>query len=413
MEGGIAGMGRPLLPPLRSSAVVPHTKESTRPEGVNPAVWEMLWSIKHDTARAISLGESLDHRLLILEDSHDNVGTEISILKRTVADIVKSNQVLCGRLFRAEKTIERQRTEITDLRMRSMRDNVIIRSKGSDYKAMRGENTSSIFKRFLDKELHVPNSEHITISSSHRMGQAVGDANKMIIARLPFAEDRKRIFDNVKSLKGTGMSVINQIPSEVDERRQFAWSDFKNARDAKMPAKFVGGQLIVSGEAVSKYNPLQLPCNSLMLSDGVGPVKGAFSDIVSERDHAFLACSTKVKSLQAVRDGLDSLLLSDDFSKADHIPYAFRFHDADGKICENFSSDDDHGAGLQLLRALQSSNMIDVAVYAAHFTSDSPLTTKKRNESLKHIVSGAILALNNSWSNLSCQYWSRWWLGGK
>ena len=179
------------------------------PEGVNPAVWEMLWSIKHDTARAISLGESLDHRLLILEDSHDNVGTEISILKRTVADIVKSNQVLCGRLFRAEKTIERQRTEITDLRMRSMRDNVIIRSKGSDYKEMRGENTSSIFKRFLDKELHVPNSEHITISSSHRMGQAVGDANKMIIARLPFAEDRKRIFDNVKSLKGTGMSVLS------------------------------------------------------------------------------------------------------------------------------------------------------------------------------------------------------------
>ena len=74
------------------------------PEGVNPDIWEMLWSIKHDTARATSLAESLDHRLLILEDSHDNVGTEISILKRTVADIVKSNQVLCGRLFRAEKT---------------------------------------------------------------------------------------------------------------------------------------------------------------------------------------------------------------------------------------------------------------------------------------------------------------------
>ena len=177
--------------------------DGTPPEGVHPNVWEMLLSIKKDTARATELGASLDQRLVILEDSHDHTGADIAKLKQAVTEVAKSNKILNGRLFRAEMTIERQRAEITDLRMRSMRDIVIIRTKGATYKECREENTSSVFKRFLAQEMHVPNAEKITITRSHRMGQSIGDMNKMMIANVAFDDDQRRIFDNAKSLKGT------------------------------------------------------------------------------------------------------------------------------------------------------------------------------------------------------------------
>ena len=96
--------------------------DGTPPEGVHSTVWNMLLSIKKDTAGATELADSLDPRLVILEDCHDHTGADIAKLKQAIAKVAKFNKILNGHLYQAEMTIERQCAEITDLRMRSMRD---------------------------------------------------------------------------------------------------------------------------------------------------------------------------------------------------------------------------------------------------------------------------------------------------
>ena len=117
-----------------------------------------------------------------------------------------------GRLIRAENKIDRQKAEITDMRTRMMRDNIIIRSKGEKYKATKDENTATIFRNFVDKELRVADAGNIAIPRAHRMGQASGQFNKMIIAKVPSQSDQSRIFANVKALKGTDFTLNKQYP---------------------------------------------------------------------------------------------------------------------------------------------------------------------------------------------------------
>ena len=363
---------------------------SAPPEGVNEELWEMLLSIKRDTTKANDLAGALDDRLLILEDSHDHAGADMLRMKHTLAEVVESNKVLAGRLMRAETTIERQREEITEIRMRSMRDNIIVRTQGAEYKEVSNENTASVFKRFMAKEMHVPDADKLCITRAHRMGQSNERNNRMMIAKVAFDGDQKRIFDNASSLRNTNFSVMKQIPHEIEERRQFAWQDYKKARGAKLPASFVGGRLIVSGRAVDKFCPVSLPTKSDVLSGGSATPMGPVSDVVGVDRHEFVACAAEVCTLQGVRDGLDTALKHEVFSKATHLPYAFRYQDDGGNLHENFHSDDDSGAGLQMLRALQSCDIMNVAVYVAHLTADNPLPFKRKSDALKEVVLKAV-----------------------
>ena len=78
--------------------------------------------------------DDLNNKVLALEDQSDEMGGDIYHFKRQMASLTLSKKVLTGRLLRAETVIERQRKDISDLRMRSMRDNIIIKSKGEAYK---------------------------------------------------------------------------------------------------------------------------------------------------------------------------------------------------------------------------------------------------------------------------------------
>ena len=222
------------------------------PEGVHPNMWKMLTSI-HKGLDKIS---NIENRLTIIDDQLDHDGADIASIKSSVNQLVSANKTLTGRLMRAEAVIHRQQAEITDLKARSRRDNVIIKTNDVKYKEYREGNTESTIRKFFKDEMRIPHSEQICINSSHRMGQASAYYNRMLIARLPRRDDHTAIFDNAKALQGTGYSICKQMPAEIEERRQFAWSDLKKAKAEKRAARFDGGTLVVGGTAVTKYDPL-------------------------------------------------------------------------------------------------------------------------------------------------------------
>ena len=223
----------------------------TAPDDVHPWVRDMLIHIRKNTSENDERFESLDQRVNFLEDSCDSQRDEIASLKVHMNELHISNKTLIGRLVRAETTIQKQNKAIADLTARSMRENLIFKTSGQDYKESRNEDTAAIIRRFLATEMHIADAGDIVITRAHRMGQANGDSNRPMIAKFPFDSDIRRIFSNVKVLKGTKHSITSQIPSEYNERRQFGWEEYKAARKSKTSARFEGGRLFIQDELKS------------------------------------------------------------------------------------------------------------------------------------------------------------------
>ena len=360
------------------------------PEGVHHNMWKMLKSIYKEASKV----SHIENRLEIIDEMLDNDGAQIAVVKDRLERLEASNKTLVGRLLRAEAVISRQQTEITDLRTRSMRDNIIIKTSGAKYKEIREENTNGTIKKFLNDELHIADTDTIRINSSHRMGQASGGYNRMLIARLPKREDHKKIFDNASSLKGTNYSISKQIPAEVDERRQFAWADFKQAKAEKKPVRFDGATLVINGDPITKYEPDNLPTsgNTLLgLSKSTLP-RGA-SEVTIEGDHQFQAWAVPARCISDVREGLDQLLQLPELSGATYMPYAYRFDDGRGSY-ENFHSDGDINSGLSMVRILRELSAKNIAVAVAHHAMGRPLTRRKKMECLASAIGGAVMALS-------------------
>ena len=371
------------------------------PEGVNPLLWDMLKSIKQDTAKSSSKADEALNRVGILEDQADNTGAQIACIKREMAALTLSNKVLSARLQRAECVIQRQKADILDLRGRSMRDNIIVKTKGETYRELREENTALKFRSFLANEMRVANVDRIEIPRSHRMGRAGNGYNRMMIAKVPMESDQRRIFANTKALKNTDFSISKQVPHEIEERRIFGWQIYKKARQEKRPARFDGGKLFVENEAVAEVDPSPLPSASAVLegTEDARPSMGS-SDERDVSDHIFSAWAAPANDLQGVREGYDTAL-ADGLSAATHAPYAFRFKNEDGSITENFESDGDNGAGLALLKFLREKKVTDAAVYISHQDRPNrPLALKLKSSTMQKVAEEALLDLGRRVANM-------------
>ena len=360
------------------------------PEGVHPMLWNMLRIIQRDVSKI----NDVQSQVSAIDDQIEKDGTEIAKLKLTTEQLISANKTLTGRLLRAETTIQRQQAQIVDLKTRSMRDNLIIKTSGATYKEIRDEKTDVTIRKFLRDEMRIPDAEGITINSSHRMGQASGNYNRMLIARIPKRGDHNKIFDNAKILHGSNYSITKQIPPEIDERRQFAWAEYKKAKSEKKPARFDGGTLVVGGTPVSRFQPLTIPAIGTSLRGLPSPTLACgSSDVTVEGHHTFQAWAIPAQSVGDVREGLDQLLQKGDLAGATHVPYAYRFTGVDGRLIENFESDGDTNAGIQTIRILRELQAENVAIFVAHNAYGEPIPRRKKNECLASVISGAVMAL--------------------
>ena len=96
------------------------------PTGVHPWIVQMLTAIRQESACTSNRVNHVEDRVGALEGQHGHIADAIT-------QLTLSNKTILGRLQRAEITIERQRSEINDLRARSMRNNIIVKTRGDKY----------------------------------------------------------------------------------------------------------------------------------------------------------------------------------------------------------------------------------------------------------------------------------------
>ena len=379
----------PSAPPLSDELLKP-------PAHVDPWIGEMIKAIRINTDATRQDIGNLNDRVRELEDYDDLRESKMCAMNEQVNQLQISNKTLLGRLLRVENKMQQQENHISDLTARSMRENIIIKTVGDKYKELQHENTDATIRRFLAEELHIADVNSVTITRSHRMGQAGGGYNKALIAKLPFDDDIKRIFANVGALKGTEYSISNQIPSEYNERRQFAWSTFKQAKADKKKAVFSGASLYLENKLVDKFSPHQLPsAGNLTLGKLGAKYLSAEGDDIQSSGHTFKACVTKINSMQDIRDAHDVLLHKYQYANASHLSYAYRIADAAGNVEENFDSNGNSGVGMQILRRLRKENATDAVCFVAHTHKKEPIAYKNKTDSIEQTVSGGMLAMRN------------------
>ena len=378
----------PSAPPLPDEILTP-------PAHVDPWIGEMIKAIRINTDATRRDVGNLHDRVLELEDYDQLKTTKITSMDDQIKQLQLANKSLLGRLIRAENKSQQQDAQISDLTARSMRENIVIKSVGAKYKEVHNENTDSTIRRFLVEELHLPNVDDITITRSHRMGQSGGGFNKPLITKLPFDYDIKRIFANVRALKGTGHSISIQIPSEYNERRQFAWSTFKEAKAVNKKAVFSGGNLYLENKLADKFTPHQLPSLSNPTLGKLSKYLSAEGDDIKSFGHSFKASVTRINSLHDIRDAHDNLLHEQAYANATHLSYAYRIVDAAGNIEENFDSNGNSGVGMQILRRLRKESTTDIVCFVAHTCKGDTISFKNKIDSIEQSVSGSLLAMLN------------------
>ena len=370
--------------------------ESLPPEEIpddvnNVMIYKLLMQSKREQATKADL-QALNERVQNVEDQADIDAKEVEDLAAKLTRMETAMKIAFGKISQLEKENREQKRLITDLRSRSMRDNVIIKTKGDKYKEVRGEDTAQKVRDFAREELKLANTDHMKIVRAHRMGGTKPGANRPMIAKVLNAKDQNKMFSSAEALKGTDFEMRKQIPGETEERVQFFWPAYKKAKAEKKKVRIDQGSLFVEGELVEKYEPPKLPnASSYTLLKEFNQRDFGMAQKHESDGHTFQAVALKANSLQDVREAFDFLMHSKSVRSVDHLPYAFKFRDEDG-MHENFDSDYDTFGGLQILRAMRKAKLNDMVVFVLHWNdSDTPraLDGRKRSEIMEEIVSAA------------------------
>ena len=336
--------------------------------------------------------------LTTLHDSMNENTRALLSLEDRVKALEFNSAAVTGRLAQQENENSYLHELLNDVISRSMRMNVIINSVGAAYKERVGETneqTITIFCDFLRNEMRVADAHKIVIERAHRMGRASETHNRPMIARLHFQTDVNRIFEKVGQLKGTGNFVYIQTPSDYNERKKHVLPTFLDARNQGKRASILpNGQLIVNGRPVKALAPVPIPvCSSTDLVEIAEEILVGKSEYAVKDTHTFIANSTQIQSTQDIRDALDIFTMQHPKSK--HIPYAFRFRNADQTLSEDFKSCRDPGVGPQLLKHLRDAKFENVVCFLAHGYEDKFIDGKTKFSLVERCVKDSLRDLQN------------------
>ncbi|KAK2166963.1 hypothetical protein LSH36_33g08064 [Paralvinella palmiformis] len=94
-------------------------------------------------------------------------------LSNDVPSLKKTVSMLCARLERSDTIVARLSRELTEMKIHSMKYNLIFNfdKSNADCKEAEGENCIALIKHFLATVMSVPNAQLIYVPVAHRLGQ--------------------------------------------------------------------------------------------------------------------------------------------------------------------------------------------------------------------------------------------------
>ncbi|XP_052224256.1 uncharacterized protein LOC127839903 [Dreissena polymorpha] len=168
-------------------------------------------------------------RIKDLEKSCDFSGNMIENLTKKQSELDSTIKSTCNSQNREDSAIlqeQKLQTEITDLKCRSMRENLLFQIPEE-----KDEQCDKKILEFIEKRLHVQNAQsEIKLHRAHRIGRYQPNKVRPIVAKFAYYPDKERVRKESKQLKGTPFGISEQYPREVMDIRRRLIPFMKNAR---------------------------------------------------------------------------------------------------------------------------------------------------------------------------------------
>ncbi|XP_052768003.1 uncharacterized protein LOC128208479 [Mya arenaria] len=168
--------------------------------------------------------QSMDTKINDLESKVRDIERSREFDSQTLSEISKQHKDLDSFTQKMEKFEEEHRvtentlkSEILDLKCRSMRDNLLFHKIPEE----KDEICEQKILQFIQEKLKIDNAtEVIRLQRAHRIGPYQGDKTRPIVAKFSDFPDREKVRRAAKELKGTQYGISEQFPKQVVEQRR-------------------------------------------------------------------------------------------------------------------------------------------------------------------------------------------------
>lgn len=286
-------------------------------------------SLREDLWGTDSLKQKIEYVAQQAEDTVQNVETihkENKNLRREV-DLLKAI------VIKLDRKVSEQDREITDLKSRSMRDNILIhRFKESSNENLMLDIPSAI------KKVYGVDLKFVRI---HRIGPPRrGPVPRTIVGKLEHYDKKEEILqiqrDFRRSSKETPFHVSEQFPAALVEERKHLFELQRKYTSQNVETRVRGNKLVFKNNGnVFREKVLVPRAEDVLLCDEDELDKLQEIPVVtSEVGSRFVASGTPVKTYGEVRNFYKMLCSLPRHAQAHHRILVYRFRDKDGKVID-------------------------------------------------------------------------------
>ncbi|CAC5398365.1 unnamed protein product [Mytilus coruscus] len=219
----------------------------------------LVTSINSKVIKLEQNAKSIDHRMDQVERSSQLISNDFDTQKvvfskfKTELDNISKQIKLEGthsvdRLGETLDDIRKENTklksELIDVQMRSMRNNLIF----YNIPESEGEHCSQIINKFCYESLKIENvATKLSIAEAYRLGKH-GEKTRPILVKLSNFESRDLVKKSAKNSKETVFGISEQLPLDIQKRRKEKLPILKNLRERDIKAYFVKDRTFVNGK---------------------------------------------------------------------------------------------------------------------------------------------------------------------
>ncbi len=191
-----------------------------------------------------------------ISQTEDN-SAEITEMKKDIADMKEQIQLLVSIVDKKDKQICTLNSEVSDLKGRSMRDNLVFsgveEEAGEDL-----EEKIGILLESIGVDLEYGNSGPVSFDRLHRFGTRNGIIPRPIVGKIHDYKDKVTILTMAPELKNRNVDekvkifISDQFTDEVREKRTEAFAKFKandkRPKEEKLKMRLAHDKLFINGE---------------------------------------------------------------------------------------------------------------------------------------------------------------------
>lgn len=359
---------RQLAKPVHTSTQVPLND----PPEVSVTVSRSLKNLQNNFKEMRDNQQGLNENLKYVGEQAECNYDDISTLKTENINLRRELELLRSVVIRMDRRISIMDNEITDLRSRSMRDNILIHN----FKYTPNEDLAASMPALIKQTLGVD----VSFVRIHRNGvlHKKSDRPVTITAKLTDRNKKDEILNAQKSKKIARVSlpfyITPQQPPALVSARNKLFDKSDSLKKQNISVKISRNSIVLpNGSKYSEEVPLLSNAAVLKIdqteSEQLDDIVTMNTEPIQKNGSEFYATGTKVGSVNQAQNFYKKVCIDPYVASVDSRILIYRFMEQ-GKLIENYHDDGEHGAGRRLLKYMRENQIMDVAIVVTRWMGE-------------------------------------------